>query len=60
MSNGVCQLFKEKEKEKQVERERTGLTAPASLSTHGSMVGMFMRIIVHPQQNGVERFDNLD
>lgn len=39
--------------------ERTSFTAPASLGTHGSMMGMFMRVVIHPQQNRIERFDNL-
>lgn len=33
-------------------------TAPASLRTHSSMVGMFMRVVIHPQQDRIERFDN--
>lgn len=39
--------------------ERTSFTASASLGTHGSMMGMFMRVVIHPQQNRIERFDNL-
>lgn len=39
--------------------ERTSFTAAASLGTHGSMMGMFMRVVIHPQQNRIERFDNL-